>query len=211
MADLKAEIRMGIRIENFCYEYAKDLNASKAARRCGWHPGAGVQLLGRLDVRYLIGQILADRSKRLKIDADFVLSELIQQYWRLMGMLGHDIAEICNADGTMKPLQEWPEIWRTDLITGIDVEEMFGRSNDNTDLGHGGWDVTGTVKKIKRESKLAIEKQITQVIGEIGRHTNVKAFPVPGETLGEGLTDYANAINAAIAEGRQRAARALKA
>jgi hypothetical protein len=51
------------------------------------------------------------------------------------------------------------------------------RSHDGEDAeGRGGWDTGGIVRKIKRESTLAIERQIRECLRQIGEHVNVAAF-----------------------------------
>lgn len=61
----------------FCQEYIKDLNASAAYRRSGYKSKdsdvCAAQLLVNPSVRAYINELLAQRSKRTEIDADYVL------------------------------------------------------------------------------------------------------------------------------------------
>jgi len=160
------------RLQRFAEEYLLDLSPSGAARRAGWKNGAvGMQLLRRPDTQRIVAELMAERRHRLCVDADTVLQALLMQLERLTAMLGQDLAELYSENGQLLPVKQWPAIWRERLITGIDTSQA-GTSDD----------VTETVK-VKRESTLAIEKQITEVLCKIGDHTQVKAFPTPGDKL----------------------------
>lgn len=192
----------------FALAYLKHADTELAAKEVGVIRSPryfGNRLLKRPGVqRYLIEESEA-RKVRLKIDADFVLSELMRQYVRLTGMLGHDMASLYSSSGALLPLADWPEVWRTRLVTEVTAEELSERSHDNaTENKQGGWDRVGTVTKIKRETTLAIEKEIRACLAEIGRHVNVKAFPVPGDRIGEGLSDVAAAITGKLQAALRR-------
>ena len=64
--------------QTFVLEYLKDLNATKAADRAGYaHPNVqGTQLLSNQTVRVAVQKELDARANRLKIDADWVVSQL---------------------------------------------------------------------------------------------------------------------------------------
>lgn len=57
---------------------------------------------------------LAARSKRVGMDADYVLKRLgeIDQM---------DLADILQEDGKLKPVHQWPKIWRQ-MITSFDLK-----------------------------------------------------------------------------------------
>lgn len=109
------------------------------------------------------------------LDAKEQLAELIRQLARLMNqsdrlhaMLGHDIADLYSEGGALKAVSEWPEVWRTQLVTEIESKEVFEYSTDGQTAGESKtWDKAGELKKLKRESALSIEKQITQVERQI--------------------------------------------
>ena len=67
--------------QTFVLEYLKDLNATKAADRAGYaHPNVqGTQLLSNQTVRVAVQNELDARANRLKIDADWVVSQLEQE------------------------------------------------------------------------------------------------------------------------------------
>lgn len=194
----------------FAREYLIDLNAESAALRCGIIRSPrffGNALLKRPAVKEAIGREMESRCVRLNIQADFVLSELMRQYVRLTGMLGHDMAMLYDVNGVLMPIIDWPEVWRTRLVSEITTKELFAYSKDGQQTGDSkAWDKIGEIKTIKRETTIAIEREIRATLQMIGQHVNVKAFPVPGEKLGEAIGQLADSINSAIAAGRQRAA-----
>ena len=44
---------------------------------------------------------------------------------RLADEVTADLAEIYREDGSLKPLHEWPLIWRQGLVAGLDVDEIM--------------------------------------------------------------------------------------
>ncbi len=62
----------------FCKEYLVDLNATQAAVRAGYSErtakSQGARLLTNVDVAERIQQLMTERSKRVEIDADWVLN-----------------------------------------------------------------------------------------------------------------------------------------
>ncbi len=147
---------------------AAGVKESDAIRLGGWgtwagkNPGAWLR-----DHPEVLAQVSHLRETIL-FDAAEVLRELIRQYAglivqeaRLEGMLGHDIMDLYHMNGTMMRVEMWPEAWRKQLVVEIETEEQNVRSRDGfTGEKQGGWDVVGTVKKLKRESTLAIEREL---------------------------------------------------
>ena len=62
----------------FFHEYLRDLNATRAARDAGFaHPNVqGSQILAKPHIRKRIAEAILERSERLKLDADWVVSQL---------------------------------------------------------------------------------------------------------------------------------------
>lgn len=162
----------------FVTEYLVDGCPGKAATRAGMDGGHSANHLMRNPaVRAVIAQRMADRAYRLGIKADDVLSGLWEQYQRLLAMLSADWQDIKNDDGSLKPISEWPELWRTAMVNGIEVEAMFERSDDGVQgEERKSWDTAGKVTKIRSESRLGIEKQIEITLRSIGMLTSVDAF-----------------------------------
>jgi len=111
---LKGKDGLSDRQRRFIEEYLIDCNPTNAARRCGYkNPYADAQRLMRnRHVRAGITRMIKARSMRTLIDADQVLTFLVQQ-------VTADIADILNDDGTVKPVSQWPYVWRQGLVRGV--------------------------------------------------------------------------------------------
>lgn len=72
----------------FCREYLVDLNATKAAIRAGYSEKTARQMgsenLSKPDVQEFISELMASRSERLQIDADWVLEQAVKVHERCM-------------------------------------------------------------------------------------------------------------------------------
>ena len=62
----------------FVHEYLRDLNATRAARDAGFaHPNVqGSQILAKPHIKKRLAEAILERSERLKLDADWVVSQL---------------------------------------------------------------------------------------------------------------------------------------
>lgn len=143
----------------FVLEYLKDFNATQAAIRAGYSEKTASQIAYELLQNPLVvAQIeneKAQRLDRLQVDADWMLKRLIHE-------AEADLAELYDDDGRLKPVNEWPEIWRKGLVAGIEVEELFeGRGEDREHVG--------TLRKVKLADR-------TKRLELIGRHVDVQAF-----------------------------------
>lgn len=150
----------------FVEEYLLDLNATQAAIRAGYSPKtayrSGADLLKKPQIRQLIDQYKMERSQRVQMDADRVLE-------RLAEIDAMDVADIFNDDGGLKPLREWPRIWRT-YITSLDISELVEGAGEERQ-------VVGVLKKIKWPDKL-------KNLEMIGRHVSVQAWKEQREISG---------------------------
>ncbi|WP_273838959.1 terminase small subunit [Providencia rettgeri] len=144
--------------EMFCREYLVDLNATQAAIRTGYSEKTAnriaAQLLSKLDIEKRIQELMNRRSERLDIDADYVLK-------RLVDIDQMDVLDILHDDGGIKPIHEWPKVWRTSL-SGMDLAEMFESKDGERDL-------VGIMKKIKWPDKV-------KNLELLGKHVKVQAF-----------------------------------
>lgn len=155
----------------FADEYLIDLNATQAAIRAGYSEktahSQGPRLLEDVEVAEAIRLAQAARTEQVKIDAGYVLSRLgeIDQM---------DALDILADDGTVKPIREWPKVWRQ-MISGLDVMEI-AHGDENKRLA--------VVKKIKWPDKI-------KNLELIGRHVGVQAFKDRVEHSGsvKGLAD----------------------
>lgn len=143
----------------FIEEYLIDANATQAAVRAGYSTRTanqqGPRLLENPVVLAAIDAAKIDRSEKLKIDAEWILQRLVDE-------AEADLADLYDDKGDLKPVEQWPEIWRKGLVTGIDVEVLFdGFGNDRRQIG--------TVKKIKLSDRV-------RRLELIGKHIKVNAF-----------------------------------
>ncbi|SFV31285.1 phage terminase small subunit [Devosia crocina] len=151
--------RLTEREARFCEEYLVDLNGAAAARRAGYSENTAREIayenLTKPHIRLRIRQLKRDRAVRLQFDRDRVLE-------RLSDELDADLADLFDEAGNLLPVDEWPMAFRTGLVAGIEVEELFeGRGEDREHIGR--------VRKIKladRGKRLEL----------VGKHVDVMAF-----------------------------------
>lgn len=167
----------------FAEEYVVDLNATQAAKRAGYSENSahvqGPRLLDNADIQAAILDMRADRSKRTGIDAAWLLNRLADE-------AEADVADLYDDNGNLKPVKEWPKIWRQGLVAGLDVE-MVKAGGSDPDAG------MSIIKKIRLSDRV-------KRLELIGKHIGVKAFEetvrVKGlEGLGERLARAAQRIN----------------
>lgn len=153
------------RHQRFVDEYLIDLNGTEAAIRAGYSAKSAKaqahQLLSRPDVQAAVSEAQASRSDRTKIDADWVLRRLVDE-------AEADMADLLDENGALKPVREWPLIWRKGLVAGLDVEEI---KQDGA--------VVGVIRKVKMSER----HKRTELIG---KHVRVQAFNEKVEVTGAG-------------------------
>lgn len=147
------------RQEQFCLEYLVDLNATQAAIRAGYSADSARQIASAMltehDIEARIAALRAERSTETKINAAWLLTRLADEATA-------DINDLYTDDGSLKPVNEWPMIWRQGLVQGIEVEELFdGRGEGKKQIGH--------VRKIKLSDRV-------KRLELIGKHIGVQAF-----------------------------------
>lgn len=140
--------------EMFCREYLIDLNATQAAIRAGYSEktarALGCENLTKPDIQTRIAELKAQRNDRVEVDADYVLK-------RLFDIDQMDVLDILTEAGDLKPVAQWPKVWRTTL-SGFDVMVMGGEE-----------DTAGLLKKIKWPDKV-------KNLELLGKHISVMAF-----------------------------------
>ena len=154
MSEEKGKGRLTSRQELFCNEYIVDFNAKQAPIRAGYSKNSATEIgydcLRLPHVSERIADLQSERMLRVKIDADYVLN-------RLKSIDEMDLIDILTEDMALKPISEWPEVWRRTL-TAIDIQT----------IGKGG-DAIGIMSKIKWPDKV-------KNLELLGRHINVRAF-----------------------------------
>lgn len=135
----------------FVEEYLIDLNATQAAIRAGYSEttarSIGAENLTKPDILEAIIEAQAKRSERTKIDADYVLQ-------RLVAIDQMDVLDIMDDKMQMRPLSEWPQVWRQ-FINNVESIELS--------------DGEGWLKKIKWPDKV-------KNLELLGKHVAVGAF-----------------------------------
>ena len=140
--------------EMFCYEYLIDLNATQAAIRAGYSENTANRIatenLSKPVIKNYIEYLKTKRQEVLDVDATYVLK-------RLIDIDQMDARDILNDDGSVKPIFDWPDVWRQS-ISGVDLMEISNSEN-----------VAATLKKIKWPDKI-------KNLELMGRHVAVAAF-----------------------------------
>lgn len=153
----------------FVDEYLLDLNATQAAIRAGYSVKTaekiGSENLKKPEIQGELDRRKSARSERTQINADWVLT-------RLAAEAEADIADLYEIDGALKPIHEWPKIWRQGLVAGVEIEEI---QVEGVKMGE--------VKKIKLSDRI-------KRIELIGKHVRVNAFQDVVQHKGlDGLAD----------------------
>ena len=139
--------------EMFCHEYLIDLNATQAAIRAGYSAKTANRTasenLSKPDIQFRIAELKAQRNDLVGINAEYVLNRLIE-------IDQMDVLDILLQNGELKPIKDWPKVWRTTL-SGMDVVEMVSA------------DSAALLKKIKWPDKV-------KNLELLGKHVSVQAF-----------------------------------
>lgn len=105
-------------------------------------------------VQARINELMAQREQRMQIDADYVLSRLVE-------IDQMDVADILDDRMSFRPISEWPKSWRQ-YLSGLDIAEMFEGAGDERVA-------VGMLKKIKWPDKV-------KNLELLGKHVRVNAF-----------------------------------
>lgn len=159
-------MRLNDRQRRFVEEYLKDLNATQAAIRAGYSARSAKQtadaMLSKPHIAAAVAQAMQERSQRTEVDVDYVLKRMVE-------IDQMDVLDILNDDMSLKPVSDWPRVWRQ-YLSGFDLAEMFeGRGEDR--------DMVGILKKIKWPDKV-------RNLELLGRHLGM--FPTKVEMTGKG-------------------------
>lgn len=144
----------------FVREYLIDLNATQAAIRAGYSvrtaKSIGQENLTKPDIATAIAAAKAERSERTRVDADWLLMRLAEE-------AEADVADIYDEHGNLRPVADWPMIWRKGLVAGVEtVRERVGEDeNGNPEYA--------TVQKVKLSDRI-------KRLELIGKHIDVQAF-----------------------------------
>ena len=137
--------------QRFVEEYLIDLNATQAAIRAGYSEKTakeiGSENLTKPNIAKAIPEAQNKRTEQTQIDSAYVLKRLVE-------IDQMDVLDIMDDDGNVKPLRDWPKIWRQ-YISNIETISMD--------------DGEGWLKKIKWPDKV-------KNLELLGKHVSVGAF-----------------------------------
>lgn len=156
--------------EAYCQSYIKTPeNQTQAAINAGFSPNtAAVKasvMMRDERIQKRIAELMEERNKRMRVSADYVLMRLVE-------IDQMDVLDILNDDGGMKPIAEWPKVWRTslsamDIATIKTTQASLQKENGEADLSVD--DVEHILKKVKWPDKV-------KNLELIGKHVDVNAF-----------------------------------
>ncbi|HFN7632998.1 TPA: terminase small subunit [Escherichia coli] len=156
--------------EAYCQSYIKTPeNQTQAAINAGFSPNtAAVKasvMMRDERIQKRIAELIEERNKRMRVSADYVLMRLVE-------IDQMDVLDILNDDGGMKPIAEWPKVWRTslsamDIATIKTTQASLQKENGEADLSVE--DVEHILKKVKWPDKV-------KNLELIGKHVDVNAF-----------------------------------
>ncbi|HAW3608439.1 TPA: terminase small subunit [Escherichia coli] len=156
--------------EAYCQSYIKTPeNQTQAAINAGFSPNtAAVKasvMMRDERIKKRIAELMEERNKRMRVSADYVLMRLVE-------IDQMDVLDILNDDGGMKPIAEWPKVWRTslsamDIATIKTTQASLQKENGEADLSVE--DVEHILKKVKWPDKV-------KNLDLIGKHVDVNAF-----------------------------------
>lgn len=153
--------------EAYAQEYIKcPDNQAQAAINAGFSPKSAhvkASIMMRDErIHKRIAELMAERNKRLRVSADYVLLRLVE-------IDQMDVLDILNDDMSIKPVSQWPKVWRQ-YLSGFDLADMFEGRGDDKEL-------VGILKKIKWPDKV-------KNLELIGKHVDVNAFKERVEVSG---------------------------
>jgi len=148
--------------QRFVEEYLVDLNATAAYLRAGYAARGNAaevsasKLLRNPKVSAAVAAAQQERSERTKIDADWVLRRLADE-------VNAGVADLYDNDGKVKPIRQWPLIWRQGLVAGIEtIPEIVGKDDEGNPIIVNGY----RLKLASRDKRLEM----------VGKHVYVSAF-----------------------------------
>jgi phage terminase small subunit len=144
----------------FVLEYIKDFNATRAAKAAGYSQktaySIGHELLNKPEIQAAIQEALKKRLEETRIDANWVLQRLVQE-------ADADLADIYDENDVLRPIREWPKVWRTGLVVGLETEVLYEEDKEGNKVASGR---THKIRSSDRKSRIEL----------IGKHVDVQAF-----------------------------------
>lgn len=144
----------------YCEERIKNPDdQTGCAIAAGYSAATAAQAASRLEadprIQDRIAHLRQARSRRTKIDADYVLKRLVE-------IDQMDVLDILTDEGGLKPVSQWPKVWRTSL-SAMDINRIRMAGSDGQE------DIESTMQKVKWPDKV-------KNLELIGKHVGVSAF-----------------------------------
>ena len=117
--------KLSAKQERFAREYLLDLNATQAAIRAGYSPktaySMGQRLLKNVEVQKAVQRAMDERSKRTEVDADYVLTNLLEIVERCMqrAPVMHKGKQVVDEEGN--------DVWCFDGKVAVRALELLGK------------------------------------------------------------------------------------
>ncbi len=151
-----SQLRNTDKEKRFIVEYLKDLNAGKAAHRCGYNVSVGYGLVKKY--RKEIQVAMDERVRRIEIDADIVLQEVAK-------LALANIKDLYDADGRLIPIQNLPRhvaaaISKIKVRMEKDGEDANGNAQWAEIREVSFWDKKGSIELLMRHLNImGVEKK----------------------------------------------------
>ncbi|MDI3301583.1 MAG: terminase small subunit [Burkholderia multivorans] len=165
----------------FVEEYLKDLNGSAAARRAGYSERTAneqaTRLLANVHIQAAVAEKIKARAERNQVDADYVLQRMVE-------IDKMDVLDIMTDEMALKPVSEWPRVWRQ-YLSGFDLAEMFEGTGDAREM-------VGILKKIKWPDKVKNLELLGRHLGmfkETVEHTGKNGAPIQFQRVERRIID----------------------
>lgn len=153
-------------MERYCQEYVQTPdNQAEAASRAGYAApdNAASRMMKDPRIQKRIAELMEERNRRMRISADYVLQRLVE-------IDQMDVIDILDDEGGLKPVSQWPKVWRTSL-SALDINRIRMAGKDGED------DIESTLQKVKWPDKV-------KNLELIGKHVDVNAFKERVEVSG---------------------------
>lgn len=163
----KVKKKLTVRQRCFVQEYLIDLIATQAAIRAGYAKSTAEKKASLWvgesrdkcpeNMRHVWDAVQEAKQKRNEeagVDASYVLNRLVE-------IDKMDVIDLMHDDGSLKPVSEWPKVWRQ-YISGFELADMFeGQGEDRM--------LIGILKKVKFPDKV-------KNLELLGKHVTVNAW-----------------------------------
>ncbi|RLW63964.1 MAG: hypothetical protein B6D73_14345 [gamma proteobacterium symbiont of Stewartia floridana] len=144
--------------QQFVLELLKhNFNATKAAIDAGYSEKSARQSASRLltidDIQEAISEQVKAQQERIMVDADYLLEVLRDD-------VEADISDLFKENGNLKPVKEWPRVFRCGLVASLKIRVIQARGDDEEIV---------EMKEVRFVDR-------TKLIELLGKHKSVRAF-----------------------------------